>query len=146
MTEIDLIAVGPWILFGVVLAAVCFRLARSRRAVPHGGTPRATNRPSTATHRKRHAPRRTPPHDGDSPGPARDAPAVRAPYWRALLEARWRARLQEVTELSLAYHRAAAAVPDVPVAAGPHSTTPGQRELARLLRRTVAARRGTGRR
>ena len=32
MTEIDLIAVTPWLLFGVVLAAVCFRLARSRRA------------------------------------------------------------------------------------------------------------------
>jgi hypothetical protein len=32
MTEIDLIAAGPWILFCIVLAAVCFRLARSRRA------------------------------------------------------------------------------------------------------------------
>lgn len=29
---------------------------------------------------------------------------IRAPRWRALLEARWQARLQEVTELSLAYH------------------------------------------
>jgi RNA polymerase-binding transcription factor DksA len=69
-------------------------------------------------------------------------PAVRAPYWRSLLEARWRARLQEVTELALAYHRAAAAVPEVPLAAASRSITPGQRELARLLRRTVAARRG----
>jgi RNA polymerase-binding transcription factor DksA len=30
------------------------------------------------------------------------------PRWRAILEARWRIRLQEVTELSLAYHAAAA--------------------------------------
>jgi hypothetical protein len=39
---------------------------------------------------------------------------VRGPMWRALLEARWRARLQEVTELSLAYHEAVAAHPDGP--------------------------------
>jgi RNA polymerase-binding transcription factor DksA len=31
-----------------------------------------------------------------------------SPRWRAILEARWRARLEEVTELSLAYHAAAA--------------------------------------
>jgi DnaK suppressor protein len=30
------------------------------------------------------------------------------PRWRALLEARWQARLRELTELSLAYHAAAA--------------------------------------
>ena len=30
------------------------------------------------------------------------------PFWRALLEDRWRARLREVTKLSLAYHQAAA--------------------------------------
>jgi len=34
-----------------------------------------------------------------------------APRWRALLEARWQARLRDVTELSLAYHAAAAAGP-----------------------------------
>jgi hypothetical protein len=34
MTGIDLIAVTPWILFGVVLSAVCIRLLRSRRAGP----------------------------------------------------------------------------------------------------------------
>ncbi|TVZ03608.1 hypothetical protein EAS64_24910 [Trebonia kvetii] len=33
-----------------------------------------------------------------------------SPRWRAILEARWRARLEEVTELSLAYHAAAADV------------------------------------
>ena len=48
----------------------------------------------------------------------------RGAHWRALLEARWRARLQEVTELSLAYHDEA-----------------GQQETQRLLRRTVATRR-----
>ena len=31
-----------------------------------------------------------------------------SPRWRAILEARWRARLEEVTELSVAYHAAAA--------------------------------------
>src|SRR5262249_32054269 len=45
---------------------------------------------------------------------AASSPA-RGRVWRALLEAQWRARLQEVTELSLAYHEAAA------VTAGPAS-------------------------
>jgi DnaK suppressor protein len=31
-----------------------------------------------------------------------------SPRWRGVLEARWRARLEEVTELSVAYHAAAA--------------------------------------
>jgi hypothetical protein len=35
-----------------------------------------------------------------------EAPSL--PRWRALLEARWQARLQQLTELSLAYHDAAA--------------------------------------
>jgi DnaK suppressor protein len=52
------------------------------------------------------------------------------PRWRALLEARWQARLEELTELSLAYH-AAADVPDDPA--------PGKAQA--LLRRAVAARR-----
>ena len=47
--------------------------------------------------------------------------------WRVILEARWRARLQEVTELSLAYHTAAPDGDD-------------GRRARRLLRRTVAAR------
>ena len=34
-----------------------------------------------------------------------------APARRAILEARWRIRLQEVTELSVAYHTAAADTP-----------------------------------
>lgn len=57
------------------------------------------------------------------------------PHWRALLEARWQARLREVTELSLAYHVAAAAVP-----AGRGDGT-DQRGVQAVLRRAVAARR-----
>jgi DnaK suppressor protein len=64
---------------------------------------------------------------------ARVRPAgPRGPQWRAILEARWQARLAEVTELSLAYHGAAAA---------PDDGGDGQREAQRLLRRTVTARR-----
>jgi RNA polymerase-binding transcription factor DksA len=61
------------------------------------------------------------------------------PHWRVLLESRWRARLLEVTELSLAYHDAAAA----PVlGAGPDgSAQAGGRQLRRLLNQAVAARR-----
>jgi RNA polymerase-binding transcription factor DksA len=50
-----------------------------------------------------------------------------APRWRAILEARWRMRLQEVTELSVAYHAAAAGDTE-------------DRRARRLLRRAVAAR------
>jgi RNA polymerase-binding transcription factor DksA len=57
------------------------------------------------------------------------------PRWRALLEARWQAYVQEVTELSLAYHVAAAAVP------GGTGDGAGQPEIAALLRRAVRARR-----
>lgn len=56
------------------------------------------------------------------------------PHWRALLEDRWRARLQEVTRLSLAYHQAAAP-PDG------QGGDAGSQQAERLLRRTVAARR-----
>ena len=54
------------------------------------------------------------------------------PHWRALLETRWRARLEEVTELSLAYHHAAAAAPD---------RLGGEPRARRLLGRAVTARR-----
>jgi DnaK suppressor protein len=57
------------------------------------------------------------------------------PRWRALLEARWQAYVQEVTELSLAYHVAAAAVPD---GTGDGA---GRPEIVALLRRAVRARR-----
>ena len=53
-----------------------------------------------------------------------------SPRWRGVLEARWRARLDEVTELSLAYHAAAAdAAADVE---GPRARL--------LLRRATEAR------
>ena len=51
------------------------------------------------------------------------------PHWRAILEARWRTRLQEVTELSVAYHATA--------------DTPGgieDQRARRLLRLAVEAR------
>jgi RNA polymerase-binding transcription factor DksA len=74
----------------------------------------------------------------DHAEPAAAAPAPHAesggPHWRALLEDRWRARLQQVTELSLAYHQAADQPDDLDGDAGPH-------QAQRLLRRAVAARR-----
>lgn len=56
------------------------------------------------------------------------------PWWRALLEARWRDRLQEVTELSLEFHDAAAASP----AGGPGRLRPAVR---RLMQEATSARR-----
>jgi RNA polymerase-binding transcription factor DksA len=50
-----------------------------------------------------------------------------APRWRAILEARWRIRLQELTELSVAYHAAA-------------SGSAGDERARGQLRRAVAAR------
>jgi RNA polymerase-binding transcription factor DksA len=47
---------------------------------------------------------------------------------------RWRARLQEVTELALAYHEAAAA-------GGHGGSGEGRLQVERLLRRTVISRR-----
>jgi Prokaryotic dksA/traR C4-type zinc finger len=63
---------------------------------------------------------------------------TRGPRWRALLEARWQARVREVTELSLAYHVAAEAVPG---GTGDGGYGTGQPEVRALLRRAVAARR-----
>ena len=68
--------------------------------------------------------------EGDRPVPAG------GPRWRALLEMRWRARLQEVTELALAYHEAAAAADR-----GGGEDRLQARRLLRLQRRTVASRR-----
>ena len=59
----------------------------------------------------------------------RERPSI--PQWRVLLEARWEARLRELTELSLAYHAAAEGGAD-PARA---------RETQALLRRAVCARR-----
>lgn len=58
-----------------------------------------------------------------------------AAHWRAILEARWRVRLQEVTELSMAYHGAAA---DTTGDNTGYNT--GDKNARRLLRRAVAAR------
>ena len=65
------------------------------------------------------------------------------PHWRFLLESRWRARLLEVTELSLAYHDAAAApVTDHAPDGARDSTGEGSvRQLRGLLNRAVTARR-----
>jgi RNA polymerase-binding transcription factor DksA len=54
------------------------------------------------------------------------------PDWRVLLEAHWRARLERVTELSLAYH-------DAEAARAGHA--PGARPGAPLLRQVVIERR-----
>jgi RNA polymerase-binding transcription factor DksA len=54
----------------------------------------------------------------------------RGPRWRAILEERWRARVGEVTELSLEYHGAA----DTPRGID-------DKRARRLLRRTTDARR-----
>ena len=70
-----------------------------------------------------------------APGPAQ-AGRARGPVWRPLLEAQWRDRVQEVTELSLAYHEAASAA----AAAGSAAGGPAERKVRKLLRRTVAAR------
>src|SRR6266568_3475339 len=62
------------------------------------------------------------------------------PHWRALLEARWQARLLRVTELSLAFHDAAAAVG----AGGTGSsgvTSRARHRLREMMQRAVAARR-----
>lgn len=59
----------------------------------------------------------------------RARPGASAPRWRAILEARWRIRLEEVTELSVAYHSATADA----------SGANGER-ARRLLRLAVAAR------
>lgn len=61
--------------------------------------------------------------------------AAGGPTWRAVLEAQWRARVEEVTELSLAYHDAAA------VTAPASAAGPADGKLRQLLRRAVAARR-----
>jgi RNA polymerase-binding transcription factor DksA len=57
--------------------------------------------------------------------------------WRARLEAQWRDQVQQVTELSLAYHEAASA--PAPAGAAPGGGS-GGRKVRKLLRRTVAAR------
>lgn len=76
------------------------------------------------------------PHSAGAP--VQVVPAARAPRWRLLLEDRWQARLQEVTELSLAYHDAAAAPA---LRASGDEAQPAKRQLRRLLQQAVSARR-----
>ncbi len=74
--------------------------------------------------------------EGDGPVPAG------GPRWRALLEMRWRSRLQEVTELALAYHEAAAAGHSAGRSGeGGLQVQQRLRRLRRLQRRTVTSRR-----
>jgi len=61
------------------------------------------------------------------------SPVPGGPRWRALLEARWRDRLQLVTQLSVEFHDAAAAAPD----AGAGRAAPA---LLRTMRRVASAR------
>ena len=75
----------------------------------------------------------------DSAGLTTPAPRqCRAPRWRSILEARWHARLQEVTELSVAYHDAAAAPA---LSEGGAEAPPARRRLRRLLHAAITARR-----
>jgi DnaK suppressor protein len=59
-------------------------------------------------------------------------------WWRALLETRWQARLEELTERSLAYHRAEAAILDARGA----SRTGQQRGASRTGQQRGASRTG----
>jgi DnaK suppressor protein len=72
------------------------------------------------------------------------AAGIRAPRWRALLEARWRARLQEVIELSLAYH--AAAVPAASAASAQDDAGAGQPDARQLVCRKLLCRASAARR
>jgi DnaK suppressor protein len=54
------------------------------------------------------------------------------PQWRALLEARWQARLRELTELSMAYHAADAEI---------GRDGPRQQDTQTLLTLAISARR-----
>jgi DnaK suppressor protein len=105
------------------------------RTVPTGGRPIAISSRPIPTGSRPVVTRGSPGSTGSKSVPARSrAVPAGGPRWRALLEARWRARLQEVTELALAYHDAAATAGT----GGGHEV--GLR-LRQLLRRTVASRR-----
>jgi DnaK suppressor protein len=135
-------------------------VARGRAAArPVPAAARPGQRPGRAAYRRARGndqqPQSTgskmPPEECSSPAAiARIRPTgARGPRWRTLLEARWQARVREVTELSLAYHGAAASAAGSASgsAAGSASapgrdlTWPDQRQVEALLRRTVAARR-----
>jgi DnaK suppressor protein len=68
------------------------------------------------------------------PQPATAVIAFPVPCWRAVLETQWQYRVAQITELSLAFHTAAERTGYTSL----HRAAP---ELARLQRRTAAARR-----
>ena len=76
--------------------------------------------------------------EGQHPAPHLAAESL--PGWRALLESHWRARLERVTELSLAYHDAQEAGAD---SGGRRAEggRPGPGQARSLLRQAVAERR-----
>jgi hypothetical protein len=71
---------------------------------------------------------------GIRPGSRTAVAALPVSFWPELLEARWQARLLQVTELSLAFH-------DTAERGGHAGDRAASRELRRLQQRTVAARR-----
>lgn len=91
------------------------------------------------------------PRAAAEPGPAAQAMHARQarhlhpaalPRWHALLEVQWRARLERVTELSLAYHDAEEAGADRAGGAGGRDARLAARRRARaILHRAVAERR-----
>ncbi len=80
------------------------------------------------------------------PAAARHSPAAQArhlhpaalPRWRALLGFRWQERLEQVTELSLAYHDAREAAADA--GSGQDARLAARRRASAILHRAVAER------
>ncbi|HEU5417641.1 MAG TPA: hypothetical protein VFV41_08090 [Streptosporangiaceae bacterium] len=102
------------------------------------GSPRtrAGNGPDTSA---RHDGAVAPPvPEGQHPAPHLAPESL--PGWRALLESHWRARLERVTELSLAYHDAQEAAAD-PGGRRAEGSRPGSGQARPLLRQAVAERR-----
>ena len=97
------------------------------RTRPASGAPRARAAVVRTSARGRTGPS---PGLRSRPSRRRTWPPESLPGWRALLESHWRARLERVTELSLAYH-------DAEEAAAGEGGRPGRP----LLRQAVAERR-----
>ena len=108
---------------------------RTRLAIGSGRTRAADSGQDVSTHSAGTAVPR--PRTGQQAAPHLAPESL--PGWRALLESHWRARLERVTELSLAYHDAeeAGADPGGRRAAG----RPGTGQARPLMRQAVAQRR-----
>ena len=65
-----------------------------------------------------------------------DHPVEDLPRWRGRLEQLWRLQVEEIIELSLAYHDAASAAP---IGGHPGLAGSGSRQLRRILARTAFA-------